>query len=792
MSADVDPPSGPPPEDGRARTRQAASMIQFQDDSDAPPDRKKRAQTTMHAPSVMTEFQAEQASRRVAPRGSMMMLQSPDSPGGGAEKRHTVARRTIAPNATGSIIVDDLDFAKLDRMSTPTIVLLASAFVETKAFERFMMFIVMCYGLLAIGLLIVDDIIFQDTTNQSLFYLALVDVALLGIFVVEICLKTAAYGSAFILDTWVVFDTTVITAALGFAFFVLFNPNIDEMTSLAVVFIRAGLRLLRIVTVCRRVFEISERFAAFIDSSITTGQHSPADVLTEVLEGLVNNPRLKRPIRHEVMFAIRAIRSGKLYEVADADAADDVGDERTAAEATWFRTGMGATQYRGGAAQEVNVQKADFDLPSDRANGAPSQTVMRWIRKSNSNFMGENVGAFIGQWTVPMIELNKSWGGYVLPIVFTYITQISDLFELYISDKDLYETFMGYINKSYHDNSYHNSAHAADVMQTMFWILWKGEGARTMNLNTLEMFSAIFAGMIHDIDHPGRTNPYHVATRNPLAILYNDRSVLESHHVAFTYLLLERKECNIFSSLAAADKATMRDIVIQMVLSTDNTKHFHELGQLKARMQETGFPQKDKPADKILLLKNILHACDISNPTKDVQLAVDWTVQVLEEFFWQGDREKSHGIPVSMFMDRMTTNVGTCQVGFIDALVAPLYGSLELLLPNLRDAMNNLHKTRAFWACTVDTFAEHLKSGSPYPLDRIPSMLDEILAEGRLNEDGADATSPGTARANAGAGAQPKAGDSSVSPRKVGDSSAAPSDGAAPRPKGGQVAPAPD
>ena len=43
------------------------------------------------------------------------------------------------------------------------------------------------------------------------------------------------------------------------------------------------------------------------------------------------------------------------------------------------------------------------------------------------NFMGENVGAFISQWTVPMIELNKSWGGYVLPIVFTYITQISDL-----------------------------------------------------------------------------------------------------------------------------------------------------------------------------------------------------------------------------------------------------------------------------------------------------------------------------------------------------------------------------
>lgn len=28
-------------------------------------------------------------------------------------------------------------------------------------------------------------------------------------------------------------------------------------------------------------------------------------------------------------------------------------------------------------------------------------------------------------------------------------------------------------------------------------------------------------------DHPGRTNQFHIATRDPLAILYNDRAVLE-------------------------------------------------------------------------------------------------------------------------------------------------------------------------------------------------------------------------------------------------------------------------
>merc|ERR1712146_609671 len=100
------------------------------------------------------------------------------------------------------------------------------------------------------------------------------------------------------------------------------------------------------------------------------------------------------------------------------------------------------------------------------------------------------------------------------------------------------------------------------------------------------------------------------------------------------------------------------------------------------------------------------------------------TVLVLEEFFAQGDCEKEHGIPVSMFMDRTTTNLGTCQVGFMDALVSPLYNALELLFPQLKVATGNLVKTREFWAAHVETFAERLKLNDPYPLSEVQGMYE--------------------------------------------------------------------
>ena len=44
----------------------------------------------------------------------------------------------------------------------------------------------------------------------------------------------------------------------------------------------------------------------------------------------------------------------------------------------------------------------------------------------------------------------------------------------------------------------------------------------------------------------------------------------------------------------------------------------------------------------------MLHACDISNPTKELFYYHSWTQRVLTEYFAQGDMEKARGMPVAV------------------------------------------------------------------------------------------------------------------------------------------------
>lgn len=38
----------------------------------------------------------------------------------------------------------------------------------------------------------------------------------------------------------------------------------------------------------------------------------------------------------------------------------------------------------------------------------------------------------------------------------------------------------------------------------------------------LDEVACLIAAVVHDVDHPGKTNAFLVNERNPLAILYND------------------------------------------------------------------------------------------------------------------------------------------------------------------------------------------------------------------------------------------------------------------------------
>lgn len=50
-----------------------------------------------------------------------------------------------------------------------------------------------------------------------------------------------------------------------------------------------------------------------------------------------------------------------------------------------------------------------------------------------------------------------------------------------------------------------------------------------------------------------------------LAVMYNDASVLENHHLAVGFKLLQEDNCDIFQNLSKKQRDSLRKMVIDMV-----------------------------------------------------------------------------------------------------------------------------------------------------------------------------------------------------------------------------------
>jgi len=81
--------------------------------------------------------------------------------------------------------------------------------------------------------------------------------------------------------------------------------------------------------------------------------------------------------------------------------------------------------------------------------------------------------------------------------------------------------------------------------------------------------------------------------------MYNDESVLENHHLAVAFKLLQNEEMDILATLSKKQRMTLRKMVIDMVLATDMSKHMSLLADLKT-MVET----KKVAGSGVLLLDN--------------------------------------------------------------------------------------------------------------------------------------------------------------------------------------------
>ena len=258
---------------------------------------------------------------------------------------------------------------------------------------------------------------------------------------------------------------------------------------------------------------------------------------------------------------------------------------------------------------------------------------------------------------------------------------------------------------------YHNDLHAADVMQTLYTMLIRGELKRKMKLEGLDCFSMLVGALCHDLRHTGQNNVFHINSKSKIAIRYNDISVLENFHIASTFKLLKDDKVNILKNFKPEEYRITRRRMIDGIIATDMANHQKVLSATKAKIEtyqihsgQNFINVFDVETGKLFdaqqcILNMALHTADISNPAKPGKISDAWTDRVYGEFFIQGDLEKKMGLPVSLLCDRETTNINKAMIGFINFVVMPTIDILVDLIPEVSqygiNIRNNLKKYEA-------------------------------------------------------------------------------------------------
>ncbi|XP_039182239.1 calcium/calmodulin-dependent 3',5'-cyclic nucleotide phosphodiesterase 1A-like isoform X3 [Crotalus tigris] len=297
----------------------------------------------------------------------------------------------------------------------------------------------------------------------------------------------------------------------------------------------------------------------------------------------------------------------------------------------------------------------------------------------------------IDKWDFNVFTLDEAAEGHCLKFMICEIFTKYDLLKRFQIPITVLISFAKALEAGYskYKNPYHNSLHAADVTQTVHTIML--HTGMMQWFTDLEILAIFFSSIIHDYEHTGTTNHFHIETRSKTALLYNDRSVLENHHLSAAFRLLQDRETNILGNLTKDEWRELRRMVINIVLSTDMSHHFQQIKIMKHILQCLQLVDRTHK-DKIMSF--LVHVADISHPAKPWELHHRWSEALLEEFFEQGDKEAEMGLPISSLCDRRTTNIAESQIGFIDVIGKPafvlLFETVEKLCTVTSEAANSL------------------------------------------------------------------------------------------------------
>jgi hypothetical protein len=253
--------------------------------------------------------------------------------------------------------------------------------------------------------------------------------------------------------------------------------------------------------------------------------------------------------------------------------------------------------------------------------------------------------------------------------------------------------FLQFTESRYLNNPYHNSCHAADVMNSFLYLI----NPVISEVPSTELLACVISCLGHDLMHPGKNNRFLIQTKDNLAFVYNDISVLENMHAREVFSILKEDNKNIVAFVE--DFAFLRKIIVELILSTDMAKHFEFIAWMNM-LNKTQEQLLSSSVERLSVYKIMIKCADVSHTSKVLDLHKKWSSLLIEEFFAQGDEEKKLGLPVSMYCDRITTDISKSQSGFLKNIALPLYLGLYKSLGFHEfhlECVNQLNNNISYW-----------------------------------------------------------------------------------------------
>ena len=335
-----------------------------------------------------------------------------------------------------------------------------------------------------------------------------------------------------------------------------------------------------------------------------------------------------------------------------------------------------------------------------------------------------------------IFELKNLIGHHnVLPLMGKTILESFGINDTMINTSKLDSFLISLSNSYYITTLYHNSIHGADVTQTITLFFLNSNAESACSTNMLDILSILIAALGHDVGHPGYTNSFQINSNSEIALTYNDISCLENFHAAKLFKLERMPDNNIFDKLSVMDYKTIRKRMIAMILATDMANHGKVMSVIKGRIGNANNDitllsgdDKMKFEEQQMVLDFFIHSADLAHNTKLFDISLQWVELLSNEFWLQGDKEKSLNLPVSFLCERVNADIPSSQVGFIKGFIIPTFDVLVQMFPSLGYTVDNARNNLEQWERLVK---ENRKKGWTHR----ESVLNEVNKNNNNNSN---------------------------------------------------------